>query len=189
MRVNKRPRNIVLCVVAFTVLIFAAARISSAQTKTKTAPELHACSLLTVDDVVSIVGLHSPSQETHGGTTCCMWGDTGRDPNRPRLLIQTPTFAHGTRDPLDGVGVIDSERMQSSFKANRKQAFEDKTAQAKDEPQLGKNAFSALTDDGVEIIILKKSCLLNVHYMTGKRGTPENIDAIRKVTAKVSASL
>ncbi len=66
--------------------------------------------------------------------------------------------------------------------------FDDKTSHAKSEPQFGKDAFSALTDDGVEIIILKKTSLLNIHFLTGKRGTPENIDAIRKVTAKVAAS-
>ncbi len=75
-----------------------------------------------------------------------------------------------------------------SFKANRKQAFDDKSSQAKDEPQLGKNAFSAVMDDGAEIIILKKNALLNIRCLNGKRGTPENVEAIRKVAAKVAAS-
>ena len=160
---------------------------SSAQTNAKAPQEIHMCSLLTPQDVLPIVGARPLSQETKGGMTC-MWGDPGSDPNKYRLLIQAASFTQSATDPLAGVGTPASERMESSFKANRKQAFDDKSAHAKDEPQLGKNAFSALTDDGVEIIVMKKTSLLNIHYMTGKRGTPENVDEIRKVAAKVAAS-
>src|SRR5450755_97611 len=106
---------------------------SFAQKKTY---EVHICSLLTESDVAPIVGARQLAQETKGGMTC-MWGDPGSDPNKLRLLIQAPAF---------------SATSEMSFKANRKQAFDDKTSQAKDEPQLGKNAFSALMDDGAEII-------------------------------------
>ena len=142
---------------------------SFAQKKT---PELHMCSLLTESDVAPIVGARQLPQETRGGMTC-MWGDPGTDPNKPRLLIQAPAY---------------SATSEMSFKANRKQAFDDKSSQAKDEPQLGKNAFSALMDDGAEIIILKRNALLNIRCLNGKRGTPENVEAIRKVAAKVMAS-
>jgi hypothetical protein len=143
--------------------------ISSAQ---KGKREIHMCSLLTPSDVTPIVGAGQISQETKGGLSC-MWGDPGTDPNKPRLLIQAPAF---------------SATSEMSFKANRKQAFDDKTSQAKNEPELGKNAFSALMDDGAGIIILKKEALLNIHLMTGKRGTPENVDVIRKVAVKVAES-
>jgi hypothetical protein len=162
-------------------------RISSAQTNGKTAPELHMCSMLSEDDVTPIVGAHQIAQETKGGTTC-MWGDPGDDPNKLRLLIQAPSFAQNPTDPLSGVNSVARDKLESSFKANRKQAFDDKNSHAKDEPQLGKTAFSALTDDGVEIIIMKRNSLLNIHLLTGKRGTPENIDAIRKAAIKVAAS-
>jgi hypothetical protein len=142
---------------------------SFAQKKTY---EVHMCSLLTESDVAPIVGARQLAQETKGGMTC-MWGDPGSDPNKLRLLIQAPAF---------------SATSEMSFKANRKQAFDDKTSQAKDEPQLGKNAFSALMDDGAEIIILKKNALLNIRFLSGKRGTPENVEAIRKVAVKVAAS-
>jgi len=138
----------------------------------KKAPEVHMCSLLTESDVAPIVGAKQIAQETKGGMTC-MWGDPGTDPNKLRLLIQAPTF---------------SATSEMSFKANRKQAFEDKSSQAKDEPQLGKNAFSAVMEDGAEIIILKKNALLNIRFLSGRRGTPENVEAIRKVAAKVAAS-
>ena len=141
----------------------------SAQKKTY---DLHVCSLLTESDVAPIVGAKQLSQETKGGMTC-MWGDPGTDPNKLRLLIQAPAYT-ATSD--------------MSFKANRKQAFDDKSSQAKDEPQLGKNAFSALMDDGAEIIILKKNALLNIRFLSGKPGTPENVEAIRRVAAKVAAS-
>jgi hypothetical protein len=144
--------------------------ISSAQ-KGK-ARDLHMCSLLTASDVTPIVGAGQMAQETKGGLSC-MWGDPGTDPNKPRLLIQAPAF---------------SATSEMSFKANRSQAFDDKTSQAKNEPELGKNAFSALMDDGAGIIILKKEALLNIHLMTGKRGVPENVDAIRKVAVKVAES-
>jgi hypothetical protein len=134
--------------------------------------EIHMCSLLTPSDVTPIVGAGQISQETKGGLSC-MWGDPGTDPNKTRLLIQAPAF---------------SATSEMSFKANRKQAFDDKTSQAKNEPELGKNAFSALMDDGAGIIILKKEALLNIHLMTGKRGVPENVDAIRKVAVKVAES-
>ena len=138
----------------------------------KKAPEVHTCSLLTESDVAPIIGAKQLAQETKGGMTC-MWVDPGNDPNKLRLLIQAPAF---------------SATSEMSFKANRKQAFDDKTSQAKDEPQLGKNAFSALMDDGAEIIILKKNALLNIRFLSGKRGTAENVDAIRKIALKVAAS-
>jgi hypothetical protein len=163
------------------------AGISSAQTKSKTPPEVHICSLLTAADVAPIVGLRQTSQETTGGSTC-LWGDPGNDPNKPRLLIQAPAFLVNGRDPSNGPVPGDQDRLESSFKVNRKQAFDDKSAHAKDERELGKFAFSALTDDGVEIIILKRNSVLNIRLMTGKRGTPENVEAIRKVAAKVAAS-
>jgi hypothetical protein len=145
------------------------------------------CSLLSEDDVAPIVGDHQIAQETKGGTTC-MWGDPGTDPNKPRLLIQAPLFAPTATDPLSGVNTVSRDKLEASFKANRNQAFDDKTSHAKNEPQFGKDAFSALTADGAEIIILKKTSLLNIRFLTGKRGTPENIDAVRKVAAKVAAS-
>jgi hypothetical protein len=181
---------------AFLTAVFAAAivailvvspRISSAQTNGKAAPEIHMCSLLSEDDVAPIVGAHQLAQETKGGATC-MWGDPGNDPNKLRLLIQAPSFVQTPADPLRGVSSSLQDKLESSFKANRKQAFDDKNSRAKDEPQLGKTAFSALTDDGVEIIIMKKNNLLNIQLLTGKRGTPENIDAIRKAAMKVLAS-
>jgi hypothetical protein len=138
----------------------------------KNAPDVHVCSLLTRGDVLPIVGVNPVTQETKGGTTC-MWGDPGNDPNKFRLLIQAPAF---------------SATSEMSFKANRKQAFDDKTSQAKDEPQLGKNAFSAVMEDGAEIIILKKNVLLNIRFLSGRRGTPENVEGIRKVATKVAAS-
>jgi len=190
MRMNKIHRStlsVTAVFVAMIVAILMTTRISSAQTKGKIASEIHVCSLLTADDVAPIVGVKQLSQETKGGTTC-MWGDPGNDPAKLRLLIQAPTFTQTDVDPVEGAVTPNRERMEASFKANRKQAFDDKNSHAKDELQLGKTAFSALTDDGVEIIILKKSRLLNIHYMTGKLGTPENIEAIRKVAAKVAAS-
>jgi hypothetical protein len=148
----------------------AAPGISSAQ-KGK-GREIHMCSLLAPSDVTPIVGAGQISQETKGGLSC-MWGDPGTDRNKPRLLIQAPAF---------------SATSEASFKANRKQAFDDKDSQAKNEPTLGKNAFSALMEDGAGIIILKKEALLNIHLSTGKRGTPENVDVIRKVAVKVAES-
>ena len=180
-------RNVALCAALVALALITTPQSSPAQTKTKALPEIHVCSLLTAEDVSPIVGLRQASQETKGGSTC-LWGDPGNDPNKPRLLIQAPSFEHSDRDPLGGVGIVDRDRLESSFKANRKQVFDDKTSQAKDERQLGKYAFSALMEDGVEIIVLKKNSLLNIHLLTGKRGTPENVDAIRKVTAKVAAS-
>ena len=162
-------------------------QVSSARTAGNTAPELHMCSMLSENDVAPIVGAHQIAQETKGGTTC-MWGDPGNDPNKLRLLIQAPSFAQTSTDPLSGVNAAGRDKLESSFKANRKQAFDDKNSHAKDEPQLGKTAFSALTDDGVEIIIMKKNNLLNIRFLTGKRGTPENVDAIRKAATKVAAS-
>ena len=184
---NSFRRSAIVCAAVFALVLPTMSVGSFAQTKMKAPPEIHACGLLTADDVAPIVGLRQPSQETKGGSTC-LWGDPGNDPNKPRLLIQAPSFDHNDRDPLSGVGSADRDRVESSFKANRKQAFDDKSAQAKDEPQLGKYAFSALMEDGAEIIVLKKNSLLNVHLLTGKRGTPENVDAIRKITAKLSAS-
>lgn len=156
-------------VAAFVVVLTIAPSPSFAQKK---AYEIHMCSLLTESDVTPIVGAKQLAQETKGGTSC-MWGDPGNDPNKLRLLIQAPAF---------------SSTSEMSFKANRNQVFEDKSSQAKDEPQLGKKAFSALMEDGAEIIILKKDALLNIRFLSGKRGTPENVDAIRKVAAKVAAS-
>jgi len=163
------------------------AGISSAQTKSKVQSEMHICGLLTPQDVEPIVGVRPASQETKGGTTC-MWGDPGNDPSKPRLLIQAPTFAQAPNDPVSGGSTPTQGRLEASFKANRTQAFSDKSEHAKDEPQLGKTAFSALTDFGVEIVILKKKGILNIQYMTGKRGTPEDVEAIRKLAAKVAAS-
>jgi hypothetical protein len=148
---------------------------------------IHMCSLLTQMDVEPLVGERQPMQETKGGITC-MWGDTGSDPNKPRLLIQAPAFGQSNNPGLGRVDLSVGDKVELSFKANRKQAFDDKDAHAKDEPQLGKNAFSALTNDGAEIIIAKKSTILNIRYITGKRGTPENVAAIRKIAVKVSAS-
>jgi hypothetical protein len=175
----------------FVAAVFAVAfavmpGISSAQKNGKP-PEVHMCSLLTEADVAPIVGVKQMSQETKGGATC-MWGDPGNDPTKLRLLVQRPSFGQNSVDPLQGVGAGSRDRMESTFKVNRKQAFDDKSWHAKDEPQIGKNAFSAVTDDGAEIVILKKSCVLNIRYMTGKRGTTENVEAIRKVAEKVSAA-
>ncbi len=158
---------------------------SSAQ-KGKTAT-LHMCSLLTESDVAPIVGAGQISQETKGGLTC-MWGDPGGSTNKPRLLVQAPGFARSPSADPSRTETTTEERMEASFKANRKQAFDDKTSHAKDEPQLGKSAFSALTDDGVEIFIMKKTTLLNIQYLTGKPGTPEDVETIRKAAAKVAAS-
>src|SRR5258708_464684 len=152
---NSFRRNAIVCATVFTLVLPTMSRGSFAQTKMKAPPEVHVCSLLSADDVSPIVGLRQPSQETKGGSTC-LWGDPGNDPNKPRLLIQAPSFDQNNGDPLGGVGNTDRDRVESSFKANRKQAFDDKNAQAKDEPQLGKYAFSALMEDGVEIIVLKK---------------------------------
>jgi hypothetical protein len=163
------------------------AGISSAQTKSKTAPEFHMCGLLTTEDVEPIVGVRPASQETKGGSTC-LWGDPGNDPNKPRLLIQAPAFDQASNDPVLGGSTPTQARLEASFKANRTQAFSDKSEHAKDEPQLGKTAFSALTDYGVEICILRKKGILNIQYMIGKRGTPEDLEAIRKLAAKVAAS-
>lgn len=179
-------RSAVFAVVVVAMLVISP-RISSAQTNGKMAAELHMCSVLSENDVAPIVGAHQIAQETKGGTTC-MWGDPGNDPNKLRLLIQSPSFAQNSTDPLSGVNSAGRDKLESSFKANRKQAFDDKNSQAKDEPQLGKTAFSALTDDGVEIIIMRKNSLLNIRYLTGKRGTPENVEAIRKAAIKVAAS-
>src|SRR5579864_1798915 len=172
-----------------SVAVFAAvlAMTPTASLAQKKAPEVHMCSLLTDSDVAPIVGAKQPSQETKGGSTC-MWGDPGNDPNKPRLLIQAPGFDQSNSDPVSGGSTPTQGRLEASFKANRKQAFDDKSSQAKNEQQLGKNAFSALMDDGAEIIILKKNALLNIRCLNGKRGTPENVEAIRKVAAKVVAS-
>jgi hypothetical protein len=156
--------------VALVAVLAMTPGISSAQKGNKR--EIHMCTLLTANDVTPIVGAGQMVQETKGGLSC-MWGDPGMDPNKTRLLIQAPAF---------------SATSEMSFKANRKQAFDDKDSQAKNEPELGKNAFSALMDDGAGIIILKKEALLNIHLMTGKRGVPENVDAIRKVAVKVAES-
>jgi hypothetical protein len=177
----------VVSVAMLAAIFLTSPRTSSAQTNGKTMQEVHMCSLLSETDVAPIVGAHQVAQETKGGATC-MWGDPGNDQTKPRLLIQSPSFAQNSSDPLGGVNVPSRDKLESSFKANRSQAFDDKSSHAKDEPQLGKTAFSALTDDGAEIIILKKSSLLNIRFITGKHGTPENIDAIRKVATKVSAS-
>jgi hypothetical protein len=172
------------------VAIFSAALaitpgISSAQ-KGKTT-DIHMCAVLAEADVAPIVGAHQISQETKGGTSC-LWGDPGNNSDKPRLLIQAPDFARGaSADPSRNETTTD-ERIESSFKVNRKQAFDDKTSRAKNEPQLGKNAFSALTDDGVEIFIMKKTTLLNIQFLTGKRGTEDNVEAIRKAAAKVAAA-
>jgi hypothetical protein len=191
MRVNVTKRSGPFLIVVFAAVIGAmtmiSPRVSIAQTNGKTAPEVHMCSVLSEDDVAPLVGAHQLAQETKGGTTC-MWGDPGVDPTKLRLLIQAPSFAQNSTDPLSGVNSAGRDKLESSFKANRKQAFDDKNSHAKDEPQLGKTAFSALTDDGVEIIIMKKNNLLNIRYLTGSRGTPENVDAIRKAAAKVAAS-
>jgi hypothetical protein len=188
MQANLILRSVKFCAALMVVAVaIIPAGISSAQTKGKAAAELHMCGLLSPEDVAPIVGARPMSQETTGGTTC-LWGDPSRDPNKPRLLIQAPMFAQYAGDPLGGVNVPSRDRMETNFKANRKQVFEDKSAQAKDEPGLGKFAFSALTEDGVEIIILKKNGLLNIQFLTGKRGTPENVETIRKVAAKVAAS-
>jgi hypothetical protein len=172
-------------VAAFSATLVMTPGISSAQ-KGK-AMELHICSLLTEGDVAPIVGAGQISQETKGGRSC-MWGDPGNNPNKPRLLIQAPNFTQGASPDLRRTDTTTEERVEASFKANRKQAFDDKGSHAKDEPQLGRAAFSALTDDGVEILIMKKNVLLNIQYLTGKQGTPENLDAIRKAAGKVAAS-
>lgn len=188
MRTHTFQGSAVMVAVVFAGLFLAAApRNASAQKKEVPSRELHMCSLLSEADVAPIVGAHQIAQETKGGTTC-VWGDPGEDPNKPRLLVQAPLFAPRPTDPLSGVNTVTADQLASSFKANRNHAFEDKTSHAKNEPELGKDAFSALTDDGVEIIVMKKSSLLNVHFFTGKRGTSENIDTIRKVAAKVTAS-
>jgi hypothetical protein len=174
----------------FLVAVFSAALaitpgISSAQ-KGK-AMEIHMCAVLAEADVAPIVGAHQISQETKGGTSC-MWGDPGSNSDKPRLLIQAPDFARGPSADPSRNETTTEERIASSFKVNRKQAFDDKTSRAKNEPQLGRDAFSALTDDGVEILIMKKNTLLNIQYLTGKRGTEDNVDAIRKAAAKVAAA-
>lgn len=172
MRTNMMQRTAVFFAAVFAAVVATMPAQSSAQTKGKAAQDVHMCSLLTRQDVLPIVGVNPVTQETKGGTTC-MWGDPGNDPNKLRLLIQAPAF---------------SVTSESSFKANRKEAFDDKSSRAKDEPQLGKNAFSAVMDDGAEVIILKKNALLNIRFLCGKRGTLDNVDAIRKVAAKVAAS-
>jgi len=188
MRTNIFHRSAIIIALVFAgIFLVATPQNAFAQKNEKTSRQLHMCSLLSEDDVAPIVGAHQIAQETKGGTTC-IWGDPGEDPNKPRLLIQSPLFTPSAADPLSGVNTVTRDHLESSFKANRSHAFEDKSSHAKNEPQLGKDAFSALTDDGVEIIILKKTSLLNIHFLTGKRGTPENVDAIRKVAAKVAAS-
>jgi len=191
MRTNTFHRFSLLAAAVFAVaavtIYLIAPRISFAQTNGKSTSELHMCSLLSEADVAPIVGAHQIAQETKGGATC-MWGDPGNDPSKLRLLIQAPSFAPTATDPLSGVNSVSRDKLESSFKANRKQAFDDKNAHAKDEPQLGKTAFSAFTDDGAEIIILKKSSLLNIRFITGKPGTTGNVEVIRKVAAKVAAS-
>jgi hypothetical protein len=184
MNLNSMRRNTGLFVAVFAAVLAMMPRTSSAQKK---APEIHMCSLLTDSDVAPIVGAKQVTQETKGGSTC-MWGDPGNDPNKPRLLIQAPGFEQDSTDPVFGGSTPAQGRLEASFKANRKQAFDDKSSQAKNEAQLGKNAFSALMDDGAEIIVLKKAALLNIRFLIGKRGTPENVEALRKVAAKVSAS-
>ena len=161
--------------------------ISLAQTKTSAPPDFHMCALLTAQDVEPIVGVRPVSRETKGGTTC-IWGDPGNDPNKPRLMIQAPEFTRGTNDPILGGSTPVHGRLDASFKANRTQAFSDKSAHAKNEPQLGKTAYSALTDYGAQIVILRNKALLNIQYMTGKPGTPEDVETIRKLAAKVAAS-
>jgi hypothetical protein len=184
MKLNSIRRNAGLFIVVSAAVLATMPRTSSAQKK---APDFHMCSLLTEGDVTPIVGAKQVSQETKGGSTC-MWGDPGKDPNKPRLLIQAPGFEQDSNDPVLGGSTPAQGRLEASFKANRKQAFDDKSSQAKNEAQLGKNAFSAVTDDGAEIVIQKKYCILNIQYLTGKRGTPENVEAIRKVAAKVTAA-
>jgi hypothetical protein len=160
-------------------------RTSSAQNGKS--PELHMCTVLSESDVAPIVGAGQISQETKGGASC-MWGDPGNNPDKPRLLIQAPNFNRSPSPDPRRTDTTTGERVEASFKANRKQAFDDKNSHAKDEPQLGKNAFSALTGDGVEILIMKKTILLNIQYLTGKQGTPENVETIRKAAGKVAAS-
>jgi hypothetical protein len=172
-------------VVVLTSAMTLAPGISSAQ-KGKTT-NLHMCTLLTESDVAPIVGAGQISQETKGGLTC-MWGDPGGTTNKPRLLIQAPNFSPGLSPDSARTYATTEERIEASFKANRKQAFDNKASHAKDEPQLGKTAFSALTDDGVEILIMKKNILLNIQYLTGNPGTPENVETIRKAAGKVAAS-
>lgn len=181
-------RSAVIVAFGFAGIFLAAApRNAFAQKDEKPSRELHMCSLLSEADVAPIVGAHQIAQETKGGTTC-VWGDPSDDPNKPRLLIQAPLFTANSTNPLNGVTTVTSDQLGSSFKANRNHAFEDKSSHAKNEPQLGKDAFSALSDDGVQIVILKKTTLLNIRFLSGKPGTPENIDAIRKIAVKVSAS-
>jgi hypothetical protein len=191
MPTNVTYRSLIFAAAAFAAVaattLLISPQISLAQKNGKTAPEIHMCSLLKEDDVAPIVGAHQIAQETKGGTTC-LWGDPGEDSTKLRLLIQAPSFAQNASNPLDGPSTASRDKLESSFKANRKQAFDNKNSHAKDEPQLGKTAFSALTDDGAEIIILKKNNLLNVRCLTGKPGTAENVEAIRKVAAKVAAS-
>ena len=191
MRANIFHRFSILAAIVFVAIpvaiVLTLPKISFAQTNGKTVREIHMCSLLSEADVAPIVGAHQIAQETKGGATC-MWGDPGNDPTKPRLLIQSPSFPQNSIDPSGRAIVPSRDTLESSFKANRKQAFDDKNAHAKDEPQLGKTAFSALTDDGAEFIILKKNSLLNIRFITGKHGTPENIDEIRKVAAKVASS-
>jgi hypothetical protein len=178
--------TVIMAFVFAGIFLAAAPRNALAQKTEKTSRELHMCSTLSEADVAPIVGAHQIAQETKGGTTC-VWGDPSDNPNKPRLLIQAPLFAANPTNPLNGVTTVTTDQLQSSFKANRSQAFNDKSSHAKNEPQFGKDAFSALSDDGVQIVILKKTSLLNIRFLTGKPGTLENIEAIRKAAAKVVA--
>lgn len=141
---------------------------------TPAAAQKIACDMLTPTDVKPLVPGNPKGDTTESGTTC-VWGDIAGHSGKPWLMLQALKF--------------NSAKFEDSFNANRAKAFGDYPATAKDEPKIGRRAYSAITERGVELVFWKKYNLVSFQYFPGRPGTAADLDLLRVIATKIAATL
>ena len=129
-----------------------------------------ACALVKAGDAAALLGGTATSKPTPGGQTCTWTGSaSGR-----KLMILT---YKNTRVPGE-----------TAFMGAQQGAQADQDDKISNEGGLGDKAFSVTTSFGAIFVVLKQGRLLQLQYMTGSRGTSQDIAALRPIVQKAVAA-
>jgi len=137
-----------------------------------TAAEANLCSLLAPADVMPLLGVAQSGTLGASGLTC-IWGDMSGMGGKRGLMIQAPSVHGGAAAAYNAVHAKETKNYPT---------------QTKNEPGIGDQAFSALKNYGVMIMVLKNDRVLQLQYSISKGGSDSDLVALREVTRKAVAA-
>jgi hypothetical protein len=155
----------------FRVLICGALAMAAALALPGLLPaQTDACALVKAGDAAALVGGTPVSKPSPQGGTCTWTGSIAG--HKLNILTYKNTRVPG----------------EMAFLGAQQGAQADHDVKVSNEGGLGDKAFSATTSFGAIFVVLKQGRLLQIQYMTGSRGTIQDVAALRPIVQKAVAA-